>query len=149
MLRFSQTVRSPSLVMACGITPMLRRALLGSWRTSKPSISPVPSVISSRVVIMRMSVDLPAPLGPSNPKISPSATSKETPSTAVKFPKRFTMFLTEMAWASAMSPLYLGRRHQHLGCHSGHQVFFAVVHGNLEHNGFDVALAPVHIALGR
>ena len=46
---------------------------------------------------MRMSVDLPAPLGPSSPKISPSRTSKEIPSTAVKSPKRFVSSRTSMA----------------------------------------------------
>ena len=38
-----------------------------------------PSMHSSVVV-------LPAPLGPSNPNISPSRTLKDTPSTAVKSP---------------------------------------------------------------
>ena len=37
---------------------------------------------SSKVEINRMRVDLPPPLGPSTPKISPSPTSKETWSTA-------------------------------------------------------------------
>ena len=36
--------------------------------------------------IIRMVVDLPAPLGPSSPKDSPAATSKEMPSTAAKSP---------------------------------------------------------------
>src|SRR5947209_14286284 len=112
-------------------------------------MSAVPAVISSRVVIMRMSVDLPAPFGPSNPKISPSATSKETPSTAVKFPKRFTMFLTEIAATSAISPFHLGRWNQHLGGHSGHEHLLAVVHRDFEHDCLDVPLAPVYIALGR
>src|SRR5512142_1552503 len=98
MLRFSQTVRSPSLVMAWGITPMERRAVLGFLRTSAPSMMAVPEVMSSKVVIIRIRVDLPAPLGLSRPKISPSSTAKETPSTAVKFPKRFTMSMTWIAW---------------------------------------------------
>ena len=40
---------------------------------------------------MRMSVDLPAPFGPSNPKISPSSTAKLIPLTAVNSPKRLTI----------------------------------------------------------
>src|SRR4051794_13275166 len=39
---------------------------------------------------MRMVVDLPAPFGPRNPKISPRPTFSETSSTATKSPKRFT-----------------------------------------------------------
>jgi hypothetical protein len=35
-----------------------------------------------------MVVVLPAPLGPSSPKISPRATANESPSTAVTSPKR-------------------------------------------------------------
>ena len=46
---------------------------------------------------MRISVDLPAPFGPSSPKISPSATSKVMPLTASNSPNLFTMFLTSMA----------------------------------------------------
>ena len=45
-----------------------------------------PPVTGSRVVIMRMSVLLPAPFGPRRPKISPSATSKVMPATASKSP---------------------------------------------------------------
>ncbi len=50
---------------------------------------------------MRISVLLPAPFGPSRPKISPSATSKLTPFTASKSPYFFTMFSTAIA-ASAL-----------------------------------------------
>src|SRR5262249_15014436 len=44
-----------------------------------------------------MVVDLPAPLGPRKPKISPSATEKSIPSTAVSAPKRRTSEQTSMA----------------------------------------------------
>ena len=60
-----------SLVSACGITPMHCRAESGALATSKPLMSARPAVMGSSVVIMRMSVDLPAPFGPSKPKISP------------------------------------------------------------------------------
>ena len=55
-----------------------------------------PLVTGISVVIMRMSVLLPAPFGPSKPKISPSATSKVMPPTASKSPYRLTMFSTAM-----------------------------------------------------
>jgi len=45
-----------------------------------------PLVMGTSVVIMRMRVLLPAPLGPSRPKISPSATEKLTLLTASKAP---------------------------------------------------------------
>ena len=46
---------------------------------------------------MRMVVDLPAPLGPRKPKISPRLTSKLTRLTATKLPKRFSRLSTTTA----------------------------------------------------
>src|SRR3954447_19275514 len=43
-------------------------------------------------VIMRMVVDLPAPLGPRKPSTSPRSTPKEMPSTARFAPNVFTRF---------------------------------------------------------
>jgi hypothetical protein len=45
-------------------------------------------------VIIRMVVDLPAPLGPRKPRISPLPTEKETPLTAFFGPNSFTRFST-------------------------------------------------------
>src|SRR5712691_10506590 len=101
MFRFSSTVRSRSLVSACGITPMARRTASGSFCTSCPATRAVPAVIGISVVIIRMRVDLPAPFGPSSPKISPSFTSKETSLTAVKSPYFLTMRSTSMALGMA------------------------------------------------
>ena len=95
---FSSTVRSISLVSACGITPIVRRASSGSVRTSYPEIFAAPPVIGISVVIIRINVDLPAPFGPSRPKISPSFTKKETSSTAVNPPNFLTMWSTSMAF---------------------------------------------------
>src|SRR5213593_2856937 len=50
---------------------------------------PAPALGWSRPQSMRMTVDLPEPLGPRKPKIEPFATRKLTESTAVKCPKRF------------------------------------------------------------
>ena len=44
-----------------------------------------PAVGMTLVMRTPMQVVLPAPLGPSSPKISPRRTSKETPSTALVF----------------------------------------------------------------
>src|ERR1700679_3483577 len=47
-----------------------------------PLIRPVPLVGSVRVVAIEIVVVLPAPFGPSNPKISPCSSSRSIPSTA-------------------------------------------------------------------
>src|SRR3984893_9364592 len=98
---FSSTVKSKSLVSACGITPIVRRTASGSRATSCPSTRTVPAVIGISVVIIRINVDFPAPLGPSSPKISPSFTANETSSTAVKSPYRLTTCSTSTAWAAS------------------------------------------------
>src|ERR1700737_1596235 len=106
MLRFSSMVRSRSLVSACGITPIARRAPSGSFCTSCPATRAVPAVMGMSVVIMRIRVDFPAPLGPSRPKISSSFTKKETSSTAVNSPYFFTMWSTSMALTTGPDALF-------------------------------------------
>ena len=98
MIRFSSTLSSRSLVIACGMTPIDWRTPSDCLTTSKPLISAVPDVGGSSVTIIRISVDLPAPFGPSRPKISPSSTAKLIPLTAVKSPNFLTMFWTSMAF---------------------------------------------------
>src|SRR5579884_80157 len=67
------------------------RLISSAWvRTSRPPTRASPSVGASSPQRMRMVVDLPAPLGPRKPKISPRATSSVTWSTAMNSPKRFT-----------------------------------------------------------
>src|ERR1700682_301184 len=58
--------------------------------TSNPLTDALPEVGSRNPHRMRMVVDLPAPLGPRKPKISPRRTARLTWSTAVNVPKRFT-----------------------------------------------------------
>src|SRR5579871_1065356 len=77
-----------SEVSACGITPIASRTRTGSRATSRPATRPWPEVGTINVVSIRLSVVLPAPLGPSKPNSSPRLTSKLTWSTAVKVPKR-------------------------------------------------------------
>ena len=71
-------VNSGSEVSACGITPIEFRTPSASFRTSCPATRAEPSVGGVSVVSMRISVVLPAPFGPSRPKISPSSTLKRT-----------------------------------------------------------------------
>src|SRR5436190_17474769 len=83
---------------------MRRLTPSGSRPTSTPPTVAVPDVGSSRPHSMRMVVDLPAPLLPRKPKISPRATSKLTSSTATNCPKRRVRRRTSMA-LSAKRPL--------------------------------------------
>src|SRR5579871_1098768 len=68
---------------------MVCRTSSGCFATSNPPTVARPDVGPSKPHRMRMVVDLPAPLGPRNPKISPRRTSIDTLSTATKSPKRF------------------------------------------------------------
>ena len=62
--------------------------------TSSPWISTVPASANSRPPMIRSSVDLPEPLGPSSAVSDPSGTSSETSSRATKSPKRLVTFET-------------------------------------------------------
>src|SRR5690349_3229705 len=55
-----------------------------------PKTSTLPELAITRPMMLRISVLLPAPFGPSNPKHSPLCNSRLTPSTAVNSPKRLT-----------------------------------------------------------
>ena len=74
---------------------------------SKPPTRPSPLVGSNRPLSIRMVVDLPAPLGPRKPKISPRLTSKLMLSTAMKSPKCRERFLTTMAFRLGIAQITL------------------------------------------
>ncbi len=59
-------------------TIAMPRFALGTSLTFAPSISRSPLEMSSRPAIIRISVDLPQPLGPTNTTNSPSAMSRFT-----------------------------------------------------------------------
>src|SRR2546429_4178803 len=63
--------------------------LWGFRRTSIPPTTAWPSSALRRPSRISTVVVLPAPLGPSNPKISRSLTRKEMPSTATRLPSRW------------------------------------------------------------
>jgi hypothetical protein len=69
-------------------------AVIGSLVIEWPPIMASPPVGMKRVESIEMAVVLPAPLGPSKLKISPSLISNEIPFTAVKSPNFLTRFLT-------------------------------------------------------
>src|SRR3989449_5864223 len=80
---------------------MMRRISAPSRSTSRPATRTVPLVFARSVVIIRMTVVLPAPLGPRNPKNSPSPTEKLTSLTAFtsswpRPPYTLTRWLTSM-----------------------------------------------------
>src|SRR5262249_55948549 len=144
MIRFSSTLSSRSLVRACGMTPIVRRTS-SAWVTmSYPLTRAVPAVGGRSVTSMRMSVDLPAPFGPSRPKISPSSTAKLTPFTAVKSPNFLTIPRTSIAGMAASA-----HGQGHVGRHAEGQAAVGVVHPQPDLEGLDVALRPAHVALGR
>src|SRR5574340_772404 len=61
---------------------------------SCPATWPEPDVGVMMPQSMRIVVDLPEPLGPRNPNLSPFSTAKEIRFTATKFPKRFSRLST-------------------------------------------------------
>src|ERR1039457_6298515 len=77
---------------------MRRRTCAGDFMMSKPATLAVPEVGSSNVVSILIVVLLPAPLGPSRPKISPEGTSKLIASTATKSPNRRVRLNVSMAF---------------------------------------------------
>src|SRR5262245_420589 len=92
------------------MTPIDRRTPSACVTISKPCTSAVPEVGGRSVVSMRMSVDLPAPFGPSRPKTSPSSTAKLIPFTATKSPNFFTICRTSMPFIIYLCGLPTFRR---------------------------------------
>ena len=76
------------------------RAWARAVRRFRPATSRWPLVAGSSPHSMRKVVVLPAPFGPSRPKISPRATSNEVLATAVKSPKRRTRSRTTITGPS-------------------------------------------------
>ena len=102
--RFSLPVSNSSTVAAWAVSPMALRTSAGSVCTSYPATRAVPEVGGLRVVIMRIVVVLPEPLGPSSPSTDPVGTEKEIPSTAVKSPNFLTRFSASIAGADDGAP---------------------------------------------
>src|SRR5262249_21589565 len=84
-----------------------RRAASASLVTSCPATTARPEGMGMSVGIMRISVDLPPPVGPSKPEISPFPTLNLTPSTAVESPYFLTMFFPSIA----LGPRFSGPSH--------------------------------------
>src|SRR6266404_5800055 len=80
--------------------PSLARASGGSCVTSTSPNITVPEVADRSPVRQLKKVDLPAPLGPIRPTISPSPTSTEASFTALKAPKALTMLRASISMAT-------------------------------------------------
>src|SRR5438552_2374354 len=128
------------------MTPIRRRTASASFTTSWPQMVAVPDVAGSSVVSIRMSVDLPAPFGPSSAKISPCSTEKEIPSTAVKSPKRFVIWSTSISLMENHFPASLYRQLDIRGHANGEAPIF-IIDAQPDLECFDVPLCAAHIAL--
>src|SRR5436190_1711650 len=103
--------------MSCGTSPMRRLVALPSSPTGTPPMVTDPRSGMARPHSMATVVDLPAPLGPSRPTISPAFTSSVTPETAAFFPYDFHRSLAcSMAPPFQVAPEYPGRRQRGLNC---------------------------------
>src|SRR5689334_679021 len=91
------------------VRPMPARACTSAEArvTSMPSNSTLPVVGSVSPARQLKKVDLPAPLGPMRPMISPSATARSAPRTARKLPNALEMFCA----LSSMRTPHQARRH--------------------------------------
>ena len=82
------------------------RASGGRRVTSAPSKVTVPEVTGRSPVRQLKKVDLPAPLGPIRPRMSPSSTDTDASSTALKAPNALvTLLARQSAWPLATSDL--------------------------------------------
>ena len=94
--------------MSAVTTPIRRLTSSGALRVPKPITSTVPASGDSSVQMIRRVVVLPAPFGPSSPKISPGLASKETPRSTLFVPSVFSRRSTATAAAVTGSSLVPG-----------------------------------------
>src|ERR1700741_3177749 len=87
-----------------GMKPSEALAASGACARSCPLMVILPLVGLSRPAMMRMVGVLPAPFGPRKPWISPGATERLTPSTAVKDPYFLTSVSTAIMASGRLRP---------------------------------------------
>src|SRR5207253_6321804 len=85
-------------------SPSAARASGGRCVTSAPANVTVPEVTGRSPVRQLKKVDLPAPLGPIRPRMSPSSTDTEASSTALKAPNALTTLFASIS-TSHLPPL--------------------------------------------
>src|SRR4051794_18052254 len=132
------------------MTPIRRRTASASFTTSWPQIVAWPDVDGINVVSMRISVDFPAPFGPSRAKISPCSTEKETPSTAVKLPNFLLILRTSISdMITSVGSLcdrqrWLIYRQFDVNRHSDGQTAVFIINTQPDLERFNIALGPAH-----
>src|SRR5688500_3306595 len=110
---------------------------MGFSTMSNPPTVIFPLVGGMKPVIIRMLVDLPAPLGPRNPRTSPRSTVNEMPFTATFGPNVFVKFstlimLAPIGGSSAQQPLFVNAQFGN-GRHVNQKTSFC--NGFLSHSG--------------
>ena len=91
-------VKNGSNTSSCGTTPSMRRArAVVARRRRGPGCARVPRSARARPARMEISVVLPAPLGPSRPKNSPSSTARLDAGERLHAPKRRATSTTSTA----------------------------------------------------
>ena len=88
IMRFCRPVSSSSRVASWAVTPMLRCTAPASRDDVVAGDRAEPPSGIASVVRIRTAVVLPAPFGPSMPRIEPAGTSRSIPSSATVSPKR-------------------------------------------------------------
>ena len=89
---------------------MCLRTWAASVTTSRPATLAEPRSGRSSVASTRTAVVLPAPFGPSMPRIEPRGTSRSTPSSALVLPNVFSRPIASSAMLSLMGSLQYGVR---------------------------------------
>src|SRR5690349_24196722 len=106
-MTLSRIVMSSKVAGTWKVRPMPSRAWLsaGACVTSIPAKRMRPALGARSPATQLKKVDLPAPLGPMRPTISPSSTVRSASATAVKPAKRLVTFsaLSSMAWRRGAS----------------------------------------------
>src|SRR6185312_8475854 len=87
--RFCRPVSTSSRVASWAVTPIWRWTARASRTTSCPATRAEPASGRVSVVRMRTAVVLPAPFGPSTPRMAPRGTSRSSPASATVGPNRF------------------------------------------------------------
>src|SRR4249920_2522521 len=107
----------------------MRSLIRSAWLLmSKPTTVPEPPLGSRMPHSMRMVVDLPAPFGPSTPKISPRLTCSDTSRTATSDPNLRDSERVSMMTSGSVT--LLAPRETHEGRDAGAQLLFRVVDTN-------------------
>src|SRR5690348_2845010 len=131
-MTFSRTVMSSNVAGTWKVRPMPSRACVAAEAlvTSTPSKRMRPSLGRRSPAMQLKKVDLPAPLGPMRPTISPLSTWRSAPATALKLPNALVTFSAlsstavlaasvearRQAMPQLQEPAWLEARDQHDDC---------------------------------